>query len=237
MVALAGRRRDRDRARRWLVLAGTFQLALSATSCSSLTATGSIEMLAFPFVALADRDGGRRAATVARRAQDWARPPTGARARRGGGAAGLAARLAGARRRWRRAAPLWAATEWLVDGRPRLCKWRPAGTLPAISPIEAGAPGGLRMRAGVAAPAVAGVELGGGELAAGTYALGLQLEASGTADVQLTLTAAGDTNVTTVVAARGPPPGRGAPRRRRSAHRANASAAGVGLDQPGRLNQ
>jgi hypothetical protein len=198
--------------RRWLVLSLLpFQLALSATYIVFFAEPRyriPIEMLAFPLVALALVEAAAvlRATTAAVLRRDWARVRRPAPA--------LAAAVAVALLAWRlgwpalvdggaglRARHRWAATEWLVDGRPRLCKWRPAGTLAPVSPIEAGAPGGLRVRAGAATPAIVEVELGGGDLPAGTYALRLRLEASGPSDVSFTLR--GPHETATAVAAGG----------------------------------
>jgi hypothetical protein len=86
-----------------------------------------------------------------------------------------------------RARHRWAVAEIAADGHARLCKWRPTDARRALSPLEAGGPAGVRVRADGDGPSLVTVELGGGDLRAGTYQLGLRLEALGTAAVELAL--------------------------------------------------
>src|SRR5262249_22710581 len=72
--------------------------------------------------------------------------------------------------------------------RARPCMWRPAGELPAVSPIE-GAPNGLWLRAAGPRSVAADVALGAGPLPAGDYALHVKVEANG-APARFTLRAA-----------------------------------------------
>jgi hypothetical protein len=188
-LALAGVGIAAARRRRQALALVPFQLALAATYTIFFAEPRyrlPIEMLAFPFVALTLVEVGRAGGALGRRA--W----PALRASASPFAAALALIVvwhfgwpalldAGARLRARHR---WAATEWRVAGHPRLCKWRPTGLLPAISPVE-GAPSGVRLRAGGgASPTTAAVELGGGPLAGGTYALHLRVEPDG-APVQL----------------------------------------------------
>jgi 4-amino-4-deoxy-L-arabinose transferase-like glycosyltransferase len=187
--------------RRWPLLALLpFQLALAATYTVFFAEPRyriPIEMLAFPFVALALCEVGRAAAALARRA----RPEALASARALAPALALvvAWRLgwpalidAGAHLRARHR---WAVTLWQVDGHARPCMWRPgaAPTSPTSpsSPIL-GAPNGVWLRAGARGTAAADVALGAGPLPAGTYALHLEAEASG-APARLELAAADGT--------------------------------------------
>jgi 4-amino-4-deoxy-L-arabinose transferase-like glycosyltransferase len=178
--------------RRWPLLSLLpFQLALAATYTVFFAEPRyriPIEMLAFPFVALALVELARaaRAAVAAARQRAWAPALPSVWALAAGLALVLAWQLGwpalvdgGARLRARHR---WAVTEWLVDGRARPCMWRPAGELPAASPIE-GAPNGLWLRAAGPGPApvMADVALGAGPLPAGDYALHVKVEASGAA--------------------------------------------------------
>jgi hypothetical protein len=188
-VAIAAARR------RWALLALVpFQLALVATYTVFFAEPRyrlPIEMLALPFVALAVVELGGAARALATR--DLRRAGAAAPGLAAAGVLVLAWQLGwpalieeGARLRARHR---WAATVWRVDGRPRLCKWRPAGA-PSISPSFSqilGAPDGVRLRADGPAPArtFAEIELGGGDLAPGTYRLTLRVEASGTLPLQL----------------------------------------------------
>jgi hypothetical protein len=192
--------------RRWPLLALVpFQLALAATYTVFFAEPRyrlPIEMLAFPFVALALVELARAARALAARA--W--PELRAFALPAGASLALIVvwqlgwpRLVdagvGLRARHR-----WAATEWRVNGAARLCMWRPAGaSLPSQSHVE-GAPNGVRLSSdGGAAPISAAVELGSGPLAAGVYDLHLRLEPTGAA-VRLQLAGAdgplGDTTAT-----------------------------------------
>jgi hypothetical protein len=171
--------------RRWTLLALLpFQLALIATYTLFFAEPRyrlPIEMLAFLFVALALVELARATRALAVRA--W--PDLRAFALPAATGLGLIAvwlvgwpRLvdagAGLRARHR-----WAATEWRVNGAPRLCKWRPVGApLPAVSHLE-GAPNGVRLRSDGAAPVGAAIELGSGPLPAGAYDLHLRLEPAG----------------------------------------------------------
>ncbi|MES1206716.1 MAG: hypothetical protein ABUS79_12340, partial [Pseudomonadota bacterium] len=164
--------------RRWGLLALLpFQLSLAATYTLFFAEPRyrlPIEMLAFPFVALALTELVRFGAAVARRA--WAEV---ARAR-----PALLAGLATVLLWWLgwprvvdagqalRARHRWAATEVALstEPRPRLLLWRAAPPLTAASPL-AGAPEGVHLRAGADGTARAQVQLAGGPVPAGTYEL------------------------------------------------------------------
>jgi hypothetical protein len=167
--------------RRWeLVALVPFQLALAATYTFFFAEPRyrlPIELLAFPFVAMALIELYAAGAALVRR--DWARARTGAR-RLGPAVAVVVACLllwpavvvnGGAALRARHR---WAVTEWRAGDRVRPSLWRVAGVLPPASPLE-GSPEGVRVRA----PAAATVVLGGGPLPAGDYAIHLSLEAAG----------------------------------------------------------
>jgi hypothetical protein len=166
--------------RRWRLLALLpFQLALIATYTAFFAEPRyrlPIEILAFPFVALALGELGGVLAALARR--------SGRDLRRRGRASIPAAALVviwlvawprlleagqGLRARHR-----WAATEVAVEGRTRLLLWRAAPPYPSVSPIR-GAPSGLHLQAGDDGTARAQVRLGEGELPAGAYRLALRV--------------------------------------------------------------
>jgi 4-amino-4-deoxy-L-arabinose transferase-like glycosyltransferase len=182
--------------RRWKTLALVpFQLALAATYTLFFAEPRyrlPIELLAFPFAALTLVETGRAGVALARWA--WTRTWSWPDVRQATSALGTALAFvliwllawpatleagAGLRARHR-----WAATAWQVDGRARLAKWRPTDPLPPISPVEGG-PAGVGLRADGARPSTAEMELGGGPLAPGTYALVLTLAAAAPARLRL----------------------------------------------------
>jgi hypothetical protein len=178
--------------RRWRLLALVpFQLAYVATYAVFFAEPRyrlPIELLAFPFVAVAlgEIAGGLRAA--------WTRSRTDLlRAAKVLGPAVIVVVV------WRLAWPAlldagtglrarhrWAVTEVALDDGRRLLLWRAEAPLAAQSPL-AGAPEGLHIRArDDGRPTALRVRLGGGALPAGHYALHLRLEvASGAARVSL----------------------------------------------------
>ena len=168
--------------RRWGLLALLpFQLSLTATYTIFFAEPRyrlPIEMLAFPFVALALAELTRVGTAVVRRsAADVAR----ARPALLAGAATLLVWWIGWPRvveegRTLRARHRWAATEVALstEPRPRLLLWRAAPPLPAASPL-AGAPEGVHLRAGADGTARAQVQLAGGPLPAGTYEVTAQI--------------------------------------------------------------
>jgi hypothetical protein len=182
-LALAGVALAVARRRFTLLSLVPFQLALTATYALFFAEPRyrlPIEMLAFPFAALAAGALALAFAALARRSR-----------------AGLvqAARTLGPALvvvvTWRfgwpfaldagaalRARHRWAVTEVAVDGRMRTLLWGPAPPLAPTSPLE-GAPNGVHLRLGPAAVARARLLLGGGDLSPGTYALRLRLEADG----------------------------------------------------------
>jgi hypothetical protein len=170
--------------RRWLVLSLLpFQLSLIATYTIFFAEPRyrlPIEMLAFPFVALALGELARFGRAVGRRARDEI-----ARSR-GVWIAGVATvavwwigwpRVVSAGEALR-ARHRWAATEVAVatEPRPRLLLWRAAPPLAPVSPL-AGAPEGVHLRAGGDGQAHVQVQLAGGALAAGRYELSAQVSA------------------------------------------------------------
>jgi hypothetical protein len=178
--------------RRWAVLALVpFQLALVATYATFFAEPRyrlPIEMLAFPFVALALGEivGLGRAAIRRSRPQLWR------------AALALVPALvlvvvwrlawpalldagAGARARHR-----WAVTEAALDGQTRLLMWAPAPPLAAQLPL-AGSPEGVHVRAAGGAPTALRLRLGGGPLPAGAYQVQFKVEAEAGAPAQLTL--------------------------------------------------
>jgi 4-amino-4-deoxy-L-arabinose transferase-like glycosyltransferase len=180
--------------RRWRLLAlAPFMLALAATYTVFFAEPRyriPIEMLALPFVASALVELAGAAAALRRRR--WPEARAAGLALGAGLALVIAWRLAwpslvvdgGARLRARHR---WAVAQWTVGEGARTCMWRPAGALAAVSPID-GAPNGVRLRAAGPGPTAADVELGGGALAPGRYAIHLRLEATG-APLSLTLRA------------------------------------------------
>jgi hypothetical protein len=168
--------------RRWRLLALLpFQLALIATYTAFFAEPRyrlPIEILAFPFVALALGELAGLLGALARRSG----PELRRRARASIPAAALVViwwlawpRLLEAGQGWR-ARHRWAATEVTVVGRTRLLLWRPAPPYPTVSPIH-GAPSGLHLQAGDDGTARARVRLGEGDLPAGAYRLALRVAA------------------------------------------------------------
>ncbi len=180
--------------RRWAVLALLpFQLALVATYTLFFAEPRyrlPIELLAFPFVALALGEIARLGRALVSRSRAEAVRSSSV----------LAAALAVVVL-WRLAWPAvldggralrarhrWAATEvgWLAPpgSRPRLLLWRPARPYPMPSPIE-GAPDGVHLRAGADGVARAHVRLAGGPIPTGAYVLSLSATYDGEAPVRL----------------------------------------------------
>jgi 4-amino-4-deoxy-L-arabinose transferase-like glycosyltransferase len=140
--------------RRWrLLVLIPFQLALTATYAVFFAEPRyrvPIEMMAFPLVAFALR-------RVWLMARNLAKPGKVTIPAARMGLAVIVATLlfvaapaisdAGERLR---AAHRWAATVWLVDGQPRLAKWRRHGDARGPSPVS-GAPNGVRLALGTAA--------------------------------------------------------------------------------------
>jgi hypothetical protein len=164
--------------RRWTLLALLpFQLALAATYAIFFAEPRyrlPIEMLAFPFVALALGELAAFGLAVGRRCRDDVLLSL-----RALGPALVLVTL------WRILWPAileeggalrdrhrWAATEATFqqasESGTRLLLWRPAAPFSAISPIE-GAPSGLHLRTGGGGSARAQVRLGGGAVGPGTY--------------------------------------------------------------------
>jgi hypothetical protein len=178
--------------RRWRLLALLpFQLALVATYTAFFAEARyrlPIEILAFPFVALALGElWGGLAALERRSGPDLLR-----RGRALIPAAALVViwwlawpRLLEAGQGWR-ARHRWAATEVTVAGRTRLLLWRPVPPYPTVSPIH-GAPSGLHLQAGDDGTARAAVRLGEGELVAGAYRLTLRVAAESGSPGRLSL--------------------------------------------------
>jgi hypothetical protein len=169
--------------RRWPLLSLLpFQLSLAATYVMFFAEPRyriPIEMLAFPFVALALGQLAGVVRLLARR--DWGalRPP----ALRTGGALLIAVVLlalwpvaldAGASLR---AGHRWAVTEALVDARPRTLMWRIEGPRPRQS-LLSGAPNGVHLTMG-SLPTELRIQLGGGPLPPGTYLMRVRLEHEG----------------------------------------------------------
>ncbi|HEY6478193.1 MAG TPA: hypothetical protein VI456_16560, partial [Polyangia bacterium] len=180
--------------RRWPIVALLpFQLALVATYTLFFAEPRyrlPIEMLAFPFVALALGEIARLARMLVVRSHGDVRRS----------ALVLAAALAVVGI-WRFAWPAlldggralrarhrWAATEvsWLTPpgSRPRLLLWRPAPPYPMRSPIE-GAPNGVHLEVGDGGVARAHVRLAGGPIPAGAYLLSVTATYGGEAPVRL----------------------------------------------------
>jgi hypothetical protein len=196
--------------RRWTLLALVpFQLALAATYTIFFAEPRyrlPIEMLAFPFVALAIGEvAGALRALVQRR-----RLEIGRSARALGPALGVVvlwyfggpALLEHGQTL--RARHRWAATEVTCEGRTRLLLWKPVPPFVAASPIE-GAPSGLHLRAGDDGEARARVQLGEGTLPAGNYRLTAQVTAETASPARLGLSAGGSTQAVDL------PPGAPAP--------------------------
>ncbi len=178
--------------RRWSLLALLpFQLALIATYTIFFAEPRyrlPIEILAFPFVALALGELGGAASALARRA----RPELVRQIRPLGLAVGLVVL-------WRfgwpatvdlgkamRARHRWAAIEVTLDGHTRLLLWKPAAPLAAVSPIQ-GAPNGVHLQTGDDGVASAHVRLGEGALPAGSYRIVLQVAAETAGPARLSL--------------------------------------------------
>jgi hypothetical protein len=180
--------------RRWALLALLpFQLALIATYALFFAEPRyrlPIEMLAFPFVALALGEIARLGRALVARSRSEVRRSASALA------VALAVVVV-----WRFAWPAlldggralrarhrWAATEvsWLAPpgSRPRLLLWRPAPPYPTPSPIE-GAPNGVHLQAGADGTARAHVRLAGGPIPAGGYILSFTATSGGEAPVRL----------------------------------------------------
>jgi 4-amino-4-deoxy-L-arabinose transferase-like glycosyltransferase len=167
--------------RRWrLLVLIPFQLALTATYAAFFAEPRyrvPIEMMAFPLAAFALR----RLWIVARAAaRGDPRVAIARAAARLGLAALVAAAMfvaapaisdAGVRLR---AAHRWAATVWIVDGQPRLAKWRRHGDARGPSPVS-GAPNGVRLALGTASDPVE-AEVVVAALPAGRYRLEGEVE-------------------------------------------------------------
>jgi hypothetical protein len=169
--------------RRWTLLALLpFQLALAATYTIFFAEPRyrlPLEMLAFPFVALALGEMATLALALGRRSR--------AEIVRSSRALGLAlALVVGWRMAWPafldvghalRARHRWAATEAVFqtgsESGTRLLLWKPRPPLSATSPID-GAPNGLHLTTGADGSARARVRLGGGALAPGNYVVALK---------------------------------------------------------------
>jgi len=180
--------------RRWAVLALLpFQLALVATYTIFFAEPRyrlPIELLAFPFVALALGEMARLArAAISRSRAEAVRSSSVL-------AAALVVVVL-----WRfvwpallesgralRARHRWAAIEvgWLapLGSRPRLLLWRPAPPFAARSPIE-GAPDGVHLQVGADGVARARVRLAGEPIPAGAYVLSITATYQGDAPVRL----------------------------------------------------
>ncbi|HVZ85709.1 MAG TPA: hypothetical protein VHG72_01995 [Polyangia bacterium] len=178
--------------RRWGLLALLpFQVALAATYTLFFAEPRyrlPIEMLAFPFVALALGELGGLAGALARRS----RGELFASLRALGAALALVVvwRLAwpavlavgdGLRARHR-----WAAVEVATNAGTRLLMWRPAPPLAPRSPVE-GAPNGLHLTTGDAGTSRLHVRAGGGALPAGPQRLTADVTGEGTTAVRLTI--------------------------------------------------
>jgi hypothetical protein len=172
--------------RRWALLALLpFQLALAATYVIFFAEPRyrlPLEMLAFPFVALALGELAALGLALSRRARDGAVPVVGVL--RALGPALLLVVL------WRiiwpsvldggralRAHHRWAVTEATFRGpgetATRLLLWRPTAPFSRTSPIE-GAPNGVHLRIGAEGTSRVHVRLGGGAAGAGTYLIALK---------------------------------------------------------------
>jgi hypothetical protein len=182
--------------RRWALLALLpFQLALAATYAIFFAEPRyrlPLEMLAFPFVALALGEVAALGLAIGRRSRD-----DSVRRLRALGPALLLIVL------WRivwpavleggsalRAHHRWAATE-VAFQRPsesgtRLLLWRPTGPFFQPSPVE-GAPSGVHLRTGAEGDARVQVRLGGGAVGGGTYAVALKVTNEGTEGARLSV--------------------------------------------------
>jgi hypothetical protein len=182
--------------RRWAMLALLpFQMALVATYAIFFAEPRyrlPLEMLAFPFVALAVGEVAALGLAIGRRSR-----ADGVRVLRALGPALLLVVL------WRivwpavldggralRAHHRWAATE-VAFRRPgetgtRLLLWRPTAPFSRTSPIE-GAPSGVHLRIGAEGDARVHARLGGGAVGAGTYALALKVTNEGGEGARLSI--------------------------------------------------
>jgi hypothetical protein len=208
-IAVAGARR------RWTLLALLpFQLALAATYTLFFAEPRyrlPLEMLAFPFVALALGEIASLALALARRSREAAirssRALGGALAlvvlwRLGWPALVDAGRGLRARHRWAATevalqapsevalqAPSEVALQAPSNVGTRLLLWKPTPPFAAASPIE-GAPNGLHLRTGVEGRARVRVRLGEGVLRPGSYAVAFQATDEGAQALRLSLGAA-----------------------------------------------
>jgi len=178
--------------RRWGLLALLpFQLALAATYTLFFAEPRyrlPIEMLAFPFVAVAVGTLAELASALVRRSRGEIFRPLRAL----GPALALIVvwRLAwpalleggdGLRARHR-----WAAVEVATDDGTRLLMWKPAPPFSPRSPVE-GAPNGLHLATGEGPEARVRVRFGGGALPASARRLTADVTGEGTAPVRLTI--------------------------------------------------
>ena len=182
--------------RRWTLLALLpFQLVLVATYALFFAEPRyrlPIELLAFPFVALALGEIAALGLAVGRRSRDGV-----VHSLRALGPALLLVVL------WRilwpaaldggralRAHHRWAATEAVFQQGnargTRLLLWRPTAPFSATSPIE-GAPSGLHLRIGAEGSARAHVRLGGGAVAPGAYVLTVKVSDEASEAARLSL--------------------------------------------------
>jgi hypothetical protein len=166
--------------RRWAMVALLpFQLSLTATYTMFFAEPRyrlPIEMLAFPFVALALGE-------LARLPRRTARLDRGSRTVLIAGLVIVAVWWFGWPRvvsagQALRARHRWGASEVSLstEPRPRLLLWRAAPPLGPVSPL-AGAPEGVHLRADASGHARAQVQLAGGPLPAGMYALSARITA------------------------------------------------------------
>jgi hypothetical protein len=193
--------------RRWRLLALLpFQLALITTYTAFFAEPRyrlPIEILAFPFVALALGElGGALGALRRRSGRDLLRR---LRASMPGTALVVVWLVAWPRLleagQGLRARHRWAATEAEVAGRTRLLLWRPVSPYAGISPIH-GAPNGLHLQAGDDGTARARVRLGEGALSAGAYRIALRIAAESGSPGRMSLVA-GEAGATVDLAASG----------------------------------
>ena len=185
--------------RRWALLALLpFQLALAATYVIFFAEPRyrlPLEMLAFPFVALAVGELAALGLEIGRRAREGAVPDV--RVLRALGPALLLVVL------WRmvwpavldggralRAHHRWAATEVAFRGPSetgtRLLLWRPTPPFSRTSPIE-GAPSGVHLRTGAERDTRVHVRLGGGAVGPGSYGIALKVTDEGGQGARLSI--------------------------------------------------
>jgi len=184
--------------RRWPLLALIpFQLALVATYTIFFAEPRyrlPIEILAFPFVALALGEVVRALWAATHRAAGRPELTRGARELVPAVAVVLVwllgwPALVGAGKTMR-ARHRWAATEVTLDGRTRLLLWKPAAPFSTVSPIQ-GAPNGLHLQTGDDGVARAQVRLGEGVLPAGNYRVMLEVASETASPARISLGAAG----------------------------------------------